>query len=188
MNRKIEVAVGLFIVLVICSLLFLCLRVVDPSSFSSQRTYRIYAIFDNVGGLKEHSPIKIGGVVIGRVNDISLQLTNDNVYKPYVAIDVQSKYNKIPSSSSLMIKTSGLLGERFIDVNLGIDQGIMSDIDALSTDNPKQQVAKTQTSGFFQEGLVVTHTQSAVEIEDLIGQFLYSSNASDTKTNPNPQN
>ncbi|OCG04887.1 outer membrane lipid asymmetry maintenance protein MlaD [Gilliamella apis] len=183
MSRQVEITVGFFMVLVICSVLFLCFRVTDPTSFASHNSYRVYAVFDNIGGLKVRSPIKIGGVVIGRVSNISLKSVNDDVYKPYVTMDLDSQYDKIPSSSSLSIKTSGLLGEQFIDINFGLDQNIEQELDALDADK-----ASTPTNNnvnkkpvYLIDGYVINNTKPAMVIEDLIGQFLYSAGGSSDK-------
>ena len=183
MSRKVEITVGFFMVLVICSVLFLCFRVTDPTSFASHNSYRVYAVFDNIGGLKVRSPIKIGGVVIGRVSNISLKSVNDDVYKPYVTMDLDAQYDKIPSSSSLSIKTSGLLGEQFIDINFGLDQNIEQELDALDADE-----ASTPTNNnvnkkpvYLIDGYVINNTKPAMVIEDLIGQFLYSAGGSSDK-------
>ena len=183
MSRKVEITVGLFMVLVICSVLFLCFRVTDPTSFASHNSYRVYAVFDNIGGLKVRSPIKIGGVVIGRVSNISLKSDNGDVYKPYVTMDLDAQYDKIPSSSSLSIKTSGLLGEQFIDINFGLDQNIEQELDALDADE-----ASTPTNNnvnkkpvYLIDGYVINNTKPAMVIEDLIGQFLYSAGGSSDK-------
>lgn len=182
MNRKVEITVGLFMVLVICSVLFLCFRVTDPTSFASHNTYRVYAVFENIGGLKARSPIKIGGVVIGRVNNISLNSSNGNQYKPYVAMDIDTQYNKIPSSSSLAIKTSGILGEQFIDINIGVDRETEFNIDAIGVDPAVVAKAeKNKTPPYLLEGFVVQNTTPAIILEDLIGKFLYSIGGSSGK-------
>lgn len=184
-SRKIEITVGFFMVLVICAILFLCFRVTDVTTFTSNSAYRVYAVFDNVGGLKVRSPIKIGGVVIGRISNISLK-----DYKPYVTMDIDANYNRIPSSSSLSIKTSGLLGEQFIDVNLGIAKNLENDIDnmdaqerGISSNNNVN--SKDQVPDYFQNGFVVHNTIPAVVIEDLIGQFLYSTKSSSNDSSKN---
>ncbi|WP_392560935.1 outer membrane lipid asymmetry maintenance protein MlaD [Orbus sturtevantii] len=177
MNRKVEITVGLFMVIAICSILFLCFRVTDSTTFTNNSTYRIYAIFDNVGGLKARSPVKIGGVVIGRISNITL----DN-YKPYVTIDINSQYNEIPSSSGLSIKTSGLLGEQFIDVAMGLENDLIDDIDAedaRQSGTIHQNNAVIELPKYFEQGFIVHNTKPAVVLEDLIGQFLYSSGSSE---------
>ena len=82
----------------------------------------------NIGGLKERSPVKIGGVVIGRVASITLKEEMEGNYRPEVALDILNIYDHIPDSSSLSIRTSGLLGEQFLALNLGFyDEDLGSD-------------------------------------------------------------
>lgn len=66
-SKKSEIWVGIFLLLALAAALFLCLRVADLKSFGTEPTWKLYATFDNIGGLKVSSPVKIGGVVIGRV-------------------------------------------------------------------------------------------------------------------------
>ncbi|MWP50082.1 MULTISPECIES: outer membrane lipid asymmetry maintenance protein MlaD [unclassified Gilliamella] len=182
MNRKVEITVGLFMVLVICSVLFLCFRVTDPTSFASHSTYRVYAVFDNIGGLKARSPIKIGGVVIGRVSSITLKSSDLDVYKPYVTIDIDAQYNQIPVSSSLSIKTSGLLGEQFIDINFGLDKNTELELDSLDSEGTSNNLpTNNHEPAYFHDGFVIYNTKPAMVIEDLIGQFLYSTGGSTNK-------
>ena len=183
MSRKVEITVGLFMVLVICSVLFLCFRVTDPTSFASHNSFRVYAVFDNIGGLKVRSPIKIGGVVIGRVSDISLKSVNNDAYKPYVTMDLDAQYDKIPSSSSLSIKTSGLLGEQFIDINIGLDQQSEHELDADDANDANVPINNdiNKKPAYFINGYVINNTKPAMVIEDLIGQFLYSAGGSSDK-------
>lgn len=175
MSRKVEITVGLFMVLVILSGLFLIYRVTDATSFANNSTFKVYAVFDNVGGLKARSPIKIGGVVIGRISNIVL-----DDYKPYVSIDIDAQYNRIPSSSALSIKTSGLLGEQFIDVNLGIEKDLEFELDNIDALDRGLAISEQQDKApaYFEQGFVIHNTKPAMVIEDLIGQFLYSSNGS----------
>ncbi|OCG34213.1 MULTISPECIES: outer membrane lipid asymmetry maintenance protein MlaD [unclassified Gilliamella] len=179
MSRKVEITVGLFMVLVICSVLFLCFRVTDPTSFASHNSYRVYAVFDNIGGLKARSPIKIGGVVIGRVSNITLKSSDLDVYKPYVTIDIDAQYNQIPVSSSLSIKTSGLLGEQFIDINFGLDKSTELELDSLDSEGTSNNLpTNNHEPAYFHDGFVIYNTKPAMVIEDLIGQFLYSTGGS----------
>lgn len=136
----------------ICAVLFICLKVADIQSIGSDPTYRIYADFDNIGGLKAESPVKIGGVVIGRVKSITL----DKNLSPRVAMDIDQKYNQIPDTSSLAIRTSGLLGEQFLALNVGFEDPDMG-------------------TTILKNGGTIQDTKSAMVLEDLIGQFLYKS-------------
>ncbi|MFC0309554.1 outer membrane lipid asymmetry maintenance protein MlaD [Gallibacterium trehalosifermentans] len=146
---KYEFWVGLFLLLGISALVFLGLKVANIQSFGESQTYRVTATFDNIGGLKVRAPVKIGGVVIGRVSEIALDA---NTYLPQVTLMIDEKYNQIPDNSSLSIKTAGLLGEQYIALNIGFDDG---------------------ETPMLKEGSKITDTKSAMVLEDLIGQFLY---------------
>lgn len=147
---KFEFWVGLFVLLGLIALAFLGLRVANVQGFSSEKTYTVYATFDNIGGLKVRAPIKVGGVVVGRVSDIQL---DPQTYTPKVTLAVNEDFNKIPDTSSLSIKTAGLLGEQYIALNVGF-------------------MMEGETE-YMKEGSTFADTNSAMVLEDLIGQFLY---------------
>ncbi|WP_373766170.1 outer membrane lipid asymmetry maintenance protein MlaD [Glaesserella sp.] len=153
---KYEFWVGLFVLLGLAALVFLGLRVANVQGFSSEKTYTLYATFDNIGGLKVRAPIKVGGVVVGRVSDIQLDA---KTYTPRVTLAINEEFNQIPDTSSLSIKTAGLLGEQYIALNIGFM--IEGETDMLK------------------EGATFTDTNSAMVLEDLIGQFLYGDKKSD---------
>jgi phospholipid/cholesterol/gamma-HCH transport system substrate-binding protein len=147
MHRKsIDVWVGLFVLLGALSLVFLALKAGNMSTISFSKTYSITGKFDNIGGLKQQSPVKSAGVVVGRVGDIAF---DDKTFQAIVRLDLNPAY-KFPKDSSLKILTSGLLGEQYIGIEAGGD-----------TNN-------------LVEGDRITHTQSAAVLEDLINQFIYS--------------
>lgn len=155
-NKK-EVWVGAFILLALIAALFICLRVADFKPTGAEPTWRLYATFDNVGGLKRNSPVKIGGVVIGRVSEIAL---DEKSYLPRVSMDIEGKYTQLPDTSSLAIRTQGLLGEQYLALNVGFDDPEMG-------------------TAFLKEGDTLRDTKSAMVLEDLIGQFLYKSGGDD---------
>ncbi|MBK0097894.1 outer membrane lipid asymmetry maintenance protein MlaD [Erwinia sp. S63] len=153
-SKKNEIWVGVFMLAALLALLFLSLRVADLKSLGTEPTWKLYATFDNIGGLKVSSPVKIGGVVIGRVTDISL---DDKTLSPRVTMDISDQYtDKIPDTSSLAIRTQGLLGEQFLALNLGFDDPELG-------------------SSMLKDGGTLRDTKSAMVLEDLIGQFLYKS-------------
>ncbi|XXN63715.1 outer membrane lipid asymmetry maintenance protein MlaD [Enterobacter ludwigii] len=153
-SKKNEIWVGVFMLAALLALLFLALRVADLKSFGTQPTWKLYATFDNIGGLKISSPVKIGGVLIGRVADISL---DQKTLSPRVTMDISEDYaDKIPDTSSLAIRTQGLLGEQFLALNLGFDDPELG-------------------SAMLKNGGTIRDTKSALVLEDLIGQFLYKS-------------
>lgn len=151
MNKaKTEVLVGLFVLLTMAAALLLALKVVEQSVYSNADTYTLYAKFDNVGGLRARSAVKVGGVVVGRVTAITLD-TED--YTPIVELSINSQYANFPETSSVSILTTGLLGEQYV----GFQPGFAFDgIETLA------------------DGDYIQDTKSALVLEDLIGQFLFS--------------
>jgi phospholipid/cholesterol/gamma-HCH transport system substrate-binding protein len=149
-SRKIEFMVGLFAVLGIAALLMLSLKVADSGISGSGETYDLYAKFDNIGGLKVRSPIKVGGVVVGRVTDISLDVED---YTPVVTLNIYAQYNNFSEATSVSILTAGLLGEQYIGLLPGfIDESVTT----------------------LEPGDYIEDTKPALVLEELIGQFLFS--------------
>lgn len=148
MQRTIlDLWVGVFVVGGIIALLVLALKVGNASAtFSVGDTYRVYAEFDNIGGLKIRAPVKSAGVVVGRVDDIQFETRR---YVARVAMKIDKRY-PFPKDTSVSILTSGLLGEQYIGLEAGGDSAMLKD------------------------GDVARITQSAVVLEKLIGQFLYN--------------
>ena len=151
-RTRTDVWVGLFVLIGALALLFLALKSANLLSLQLVDTsYPVAARFDNIGGLKPRAAVKSAGVVVGRVDSISF---DDKNYQARVNLAMESRY-LFPKDSSLKILTSGLLGEQYI----GIEPGALD----------KNLVA----------GDTITQTQSAVVLENLISQFLYSK-AADT--------
>ncbi|EOS8552621.1 outer membrane lipid asymmetry maintenance protein MlaD [Vibrio vulnificus] len=157
-TRKTELWVGSFVLAGICAILVMIFQVADVKGLGSGNTYTLKAQFDNIGSLKVRSPVKVGGVVIGRVSDISL---NPETLVPVVSLSINSFYNQFPETSSVQILTSGLIGEQYI----GLVPGFVFE---------DEQMLK--------DGDFIEDTKSALVLEDLIGQVLYSvSNKDETK-------
>lgn len=146
-SRKIEILVGLFVAAAIVAFFMLAMRVSNMSSYNSGENYEITARFDNIGGLKVRSPVSAGGVRIGRVTDIQY---NNDTYEAVVSLSIDEKYSKFPVDTAASILTSGLLGEQFV----GLEPGAEED--------------------YLKTGDVIDLTQSALVLEQIIGQFLYS--------------
>jgi phospholipid/cholesterol/gamma-HCH transport system substrate-binding protein len=151
-SRKTELMVGLFVLLGIAAGLMLALKVASQSMASTAETYTLYAKFDNIGGLKVRSAVKVGGVTIGRVESITL---NNSDFTPVVTLQINSEFNQFPETSSVAILTSGLLGEQYIGFQPGF---VIDGVENLA------------------HGDYIEDTKSALVLEDLIGQFLFSSN------------
>ena len=148
-RSKNDVWVGLFVLLGLAALVFLALQSANLLSTSWQPTYRVTAMFDNIGGLKPKAAVKSAGVVVGRVAAIRF---DDERYQARIELDLDQRF-KFPKDSSFKILTSGLLGEQYIGVEAGA-----------ADDN-------------LAAGDHITATQSAVVLENLISQFLYNSAA-----------
>jgi len=145
-RSKNDVWVGLFVLIGAVAILFLALQSANLLTLSFQQTYSVAAKFDNIGGLKPKAAVKSAGVVVGRVDKI---VFDDKSFQARVTLALESQY-KFPKDSSLKILTSGLLGDQY----LGIEAGAA-----------EQNLAA---------GDVISSTQSAVVLENLISQFLYS--------------
>lgn len=141
-----DVWVGLFVLLGGAALLFLALQSANLLTLSFDRGYPVSAKFDNIGGLKPKAAVKSSGVVVGRVESITF---DDKTFQARVGLSMDKRY-AFPKDSSLKILTSGLLGEQYIGIEAGADTNNLAPGDAIST------------------------TQSAVVLENLISQFLFS--------------
>jgi phospholipid/cholesterol/gamma-HCH transport system substrate-binding protein len=145
-SRTLELMVGLFVALGIAALLMLSLKVSNLSSLWGSNEYEVSAYFSNVGGLKVKSPVKLGGVKIGSITEISY---DDSKYQALVKMKLNTRYTKIPQDTSAVIYTAGLLGEQYIGLEPGGDEQ------------------------FLKNGSRLSLTQSAVILEQLISRVLY---------------
>lgn len=145
-RSKNDVWVGLFVLIGAVAILFLALQSANLLSLSFQKTYAVTAKFDNVGGLKPKAAVRSAGVVVGRVDKI---VFDDKSFQARVLLAMESRYS-FPKDSSLKILTSGLLGEQYLGIEAGASDAVLAAGDTISS------------------------TQSAVVLESLISQFLYS--------------
>lgn len=145
-RSKNDVWVGLFVLIGAVAILFLALQSANLLTLSFQKSYTLYGKFDNVGGLKPKAAVRSAGVVVGRVEKI---VFDDKSFQARVTLAMESRY-VFPKDSSLKILTSGLLGEQYLGLEPGADD--------------KTLVAED----------TVSNTQSAMVLESLIGQFLFS--------------
>jgi len=147
MQRKsLDIWVGLFVIIGAAALMFLALKAGNMSSLSFEKTYSVTANFDNIGGLKPRAPVKSAGVVIGRVGNIRF---DDQEFRAQVMLQLEERY-RFPKDSSAKILTSGLLGEQYISLEPGGNENNLANGDRIAM------------------------TQSAMVLENLISQFIYS--------------
>lgn len=146
-KRNIEILVGLFVVFGAAGLLFLALKAANLGSFTNGgETYTVQARFDNIGGLKARAPVRSAGVNVGRVTSVTLDA---QTFQGLVTMEVNQGF-LFPKDSSAKILTAGLLGDQYIGIEPGGDERNLA------------------------PGDVITQTQSAMVLENLIGQFLFN--------------
>ena len=146
-RRTLELGVGVFVALGLAALTFLAFRVGNLSDSDSGGGYRLKARFDNIGGLKVKAPVTVAGVRVGRVSDIGFDSQD---FQAVVTLTIDPRYNALPKDTGASILTAGLLGEQYI----GLEPG--------GAPEP------------LREGDELKLTQSALVLEQIIGQFLYS--------------
>ncbi|MBD3822645.1 outer membrane lipid asymmetry maintenance protein MlaD [Hydrogenovibrio sp. JE_KL2] len=144
-RSSIEIWVGAFVLMTLVALIFVAFKVSNFQGFQDKPTYQVSALFSNIGGLKVRAPVKISGVVVGRVDSISV---DQKTYRAKVVMDIYKEYNKLSLDTSASILTSGLLGDQYIGLTPGADDE------------------------YLKNGDQIDIAQSALVLEELIGQFL----------------
>jgi phospholipid/cholesterol/gamma-HCH transport system substrate-binding protein len=146
-NKALEVTVGLFMLAGFLSLIVLALKVSGLTFSGSKDSYTVYASFENIGGLTERSKVTVAGVAVGRV--VAIGLDKDD-FSGVVEMEIESEYDQFTTDTSAAILTAGLLGEKYIGLISGADDE------------------------FLESGATIYDTQSALVLEELIGQFLFN--------------
>lgn len=146
-SRLLEIVVGMFLCLGVAAILLLTFQVSDLKRGSEKDSYKIVANFENIGGLKVGSSVNMSGVRIGRVTDISI---DKYTFEAAVTMAIENSRNDLPKDSSASILTAGLLGENYVGIEAGGD---------------------TRT---LKEGDKLLFAESALVLEQVIGQFLFS--------------
>jgi phospholipid/cholesterol/gamma-HCH transport system substrate-binding protein len=146
-SRTLELMVGLFVAAGIVALFMMAMTVSNLASYGNSGGYEISAKFDNIGGLKVRSPVSASGVRVGRVTAINY---DQNDYEAVVTMLIEPQYNKFPIDTSASVLTSGLLGEQYVGLEPGAEDA------------------------YLKSGSKIDITQSALVLEHIIGQFLYS--------------
>lgn len=154
-KRALEFWVGVFVLAGILALIMLAFKVGNLTSSDVSNAYTVEAKFENIGGLKVKSPVTMAGVRIGRVTGVSF---DKKTYQAVVELSIDGRYKNIPDDSSASILTSGLLGEQYIGITPG------------------------GSDGYLKQGDRILLTQSALVLENLIGQVMVKL-TSDSGTN-----
>jgi phospholipid/cholesterol/gamma-HCH transport system substrate-binding protein len=145
-TRSLEIGTGLFVLLGFAALAFLTTQLPGTSLkiAGGESGYRVTAKFDNIGDLKEGSPVTMAGVHIGRVESIRFDPRD---YKAAVTLSIENQYSEIPEDSDASIQTAGLLGGKYIGIGPG------------------------GSETFLKEGGQIEFTQSAIVLESLVNKF-----------------
>lgn len=151
-TRRVEILVGLFVMAGIAAMVALALKISSINRLTADSSYRVYARFENIGGLKVRSPVKVGGVVIGRIATITL---DRQTLTPVVEMAISEQYTGLPIDTSAKINTAGLLGEQYVALSPGGEDDVLRD------------------------GDTVSDTQSAIVLEELIGKYLFADKKSE---------
>lgn len=146
-TRWIEISVGFFMVLGFLALAALGLNVSGLNLSGPGESYRVFARFENVGGLTPRSKVTLSGVQIGEVE--SIRIDKERLVA-LVALKIYPQVDYLTIDSSAQILTSGLLGEQYVGVSVGFEQEVLKD------------------------GSYIQDTQSAMVLEDMVGRFLFN--------------
>ena len=146
-SKTVEIGVGLFVALGLAALFMLAMKVSNLAAFAGDGGYQVTARFENIGGLKVRSPVTMAGVRVGRVQAIEF---DDTTYQAVVTLGIQERYRRIPLDTTASIFTSGLLGEQYVALDAGGEEE------------------------YLQEGSEILLSQSALILEQVVGQFLFS--------------
>lgn len=147
-QKIIEIWVGALVLMSLVSLMVVAFKVSNFQGWKDRPTYSISALYMNVGGLKARAPVKISGVVVGRVVSIAI---DPQTFQARVIMDLYKEFDNLSIDTSGSILTSGLLGDQYVALQPGGDEEMLQDGDQLFL------------------------TQSALVLEELIGQFLTKS-------------
>ncbi len=146
-TRTMEIAVGLFVAAGLAALFMLAMKVSNLANYTGDDGYVISARFDNIGGLKVRSPVSASGVRVGQV--VGIEYDSEG-YEARVSMSIDPQYDRFPIDTAASVLTSGLLGEQFIGLLPGAEEEYLKD------------------------GSEIELTQSALVLEQIVGQFLYS--------------
>ena len=151
-SRAIEILVGVFMLLFLGAMFVLVMKVSNLTSLSNAEGYELTAKFENIGGLKPRAPVAASGVRVGEVSSISY---DSETFEAVVTLSILEKFHTFPTDTTASIYTAGLLGEQYIGLDPGAEDDILNDTDEISL------------------------TQSAIVLERLIGQVLFSRSGGD---------
>lgn len=156
-SRALEILVGFFVCLGVAAVFVLTFRVASLETVGRGKTYMVSASFENIGGLKTGAAVTMAGVRIGRVRSIEI---DRSTFDALVALEIDAAYDTIPEDSDARVLTAGLLGEQYIGLLPGGADASLKD------------------------GSRIKFTQSALVLENIVGQFLTNAATGSAKSGP----
>ncbi len=151
-SRAVKLMVGVFMLIFLAAMLVLALRVSNLTSLSGGESYSLIAKFENIGGLKSGASVSASGVRVGKVESIVYDV---ETFEAIVNLSIDTKFSAFPLDTSANIYTAGLLGEQYIGLEPGAELDVLVNSDEIDD------------------------TQSALVLERLIGQVLFSRSGGD---------
>ena len=142
-NSKLETFLGLIIIFIALGFLIFIYNTTHIQNFGSN--YNLKAKFDQIDGIVIGSDVRIGGIKIGTVEDLALDLPN---YNAVMTLNIDTTI-KLPEDSSAKIMTTGLLGSKYLEIIPGSEVKLLKDGDE------------------------ILHTQSSINLENLIGKLIF---------------
>jgi phospholipid/cholesterol/gamma-HCH transport system substrate-binding protein len=146
-QNVIETIMGGVVIMVAASVLFFAY---EGSGVQDEGGYDIHAKFDNITGINVGSDVRVGGIKVGIVSDLAL---DETTYQAIATLKIRD-HTKLPNDSTAAIASSGLLGEKFVQVVPGAEERMLG------------------------KGGEIAYTQSSVSLEELIGKLMFSSSDS----------
>ncbi|MCK4378481.1 MAG: outer membrane lipid asymmetry maintenance protein MlaD [Deltaproteobacteria bacterium] len=142
-SLNLELAVGVFMLVGLLAVAYLAINLGGIDLFGGNYT-KVYAQFDSVSGLKKGSRVEIAGVLVGKVDKISLNQDDMATVELLIFPEVKLQTDVIAS-----IKTQGIIGDKFIKISPGGDDSHLGDGDQ------------------------ITETESVIDLEDLISKYVF---------------
>lgn len=143
-NSRVEIVVGLFLVMGFAALGWLALQLGEISWLTGAKTYPLNAEFTNISGVKAGADVQIAGVTVGKVRELRLSADNRAVVKLQMDRGV-----KVPVDSMASVKSQGIIGDKLIQITLGGDEKL------------------------YKAGETIVDTESSVDLESLISKFAF---------------
>ncbi|PKN43193.1 MAG: outer membrane lipid asymmetry maintenance protein MlaD [Deltaproteobacteria bacterium HGW-Deltaproteobacteria-18] len=145
-NSSLHLSIGLFVIVGLACTAYLAMTLANTTFFAGD-SYEVTAKFTAVNGLRAGSNVEISGVAVGKVSSISLDQT---LYQAVITMNIDNSVG-IPVDSTAAIKTSGLIGDKYVSIIPGADDVLLKNKE------------------------ILMDTQAALDIEEMISKYVFGS-------------